>query len=275
VELKTDTLRRFSECLAGVNEDLIQLLNVDYGIDADEFSPVFPKLLSKVGNEFSAKEFRKLWSYIELAEFHKNWLAVSFYPKNKITIASIKSHLNKNGFSATEFSVLTINKSPKILAIILYPGKVRQTLSKASVHYSLRDTIYILPDSGILLSSVNSDEIGKKFQSSVSELFNKLEAKRVKTLNISKFYNDTMMINKLTVNAVFQITGFDGFDEINFVGPHVKKGLYGLNKRQDIRVNLDGIGPRVAVSGENIDLKIGPNVRIKNFDGIEELLQLF
>lgn len=274
MKLKIETLRRFTECLTDINEDLIQLINKHYGIQGDEFSPIFPKILSETGGEFTSEDFQKLWSYIELAEFHKNWLSISLYEKDKITISTIRSQLKNAGFSSSQFSVLNLSESPKMLAIILYPGKARNTATKASVHYNFRDTMYVLPTRGILLSKINSDEAGKKFQTNVESLFKKIRPKRVKTLNISKFYNDTMMINKLTVNAVFQITGFDGFEAINFVGHHVKKGLYGLNKRQDIRVNLDGIGPRVAVSGENIELKIGPNVRIKNFKGIDELLEI-
>ena len=73
---------------------------------------------------------------------------------------------------------------------------------------------------------------------------------------------------------VFEITGFAGFDEIRFKGPHVHKGLYGLNKRQDIRVHLNQIGPNIEVASDNLHLKIGAKIKIKSINGISEIQSL-
>jgi hypothetical protein len=138
-----------------------------------------------------------------------------------------------------------------------------------------RDTIYWIPEEGIILTQFQKDETSKLVEDYISaNISDDLEQFRIKSMIISKFYREKQIIKQLNVSAVFEITGFAGFDEISFKGEHVKQGLYGLHKRQDIRVNLDQIGPNIQASSDNLHLKIGPQIQIKNMEGFSELKDL-
>ncbi len=150
-----------------------------------------------------------------------------------------------------------------------------RNIEKSSVAEFSRDVIYWMPEKGILLTDNHHDKNGDSFLKEMKELLiGELDTYRYRVMALKDYYNDNTELTKLTVNADPQITGFDGLSQIEFKGDHVKKGLYGLHKRHDIRVNLDGIGPRIEISSQNLQLRIGNSVKITTFDGINELYKV-
>ena len=217
-------------------------------------------------DEIKSSEFTKLWRLAELANFFDSWNSLyllSSTPKR----SEIVKRLKLLEYKASEYSVLQVSKSPKIIMICIYDQSFGSNQQKFLADRFQKRTIYYLPKQEYFLSSDISDEVAKS-------IFGEITKKRLRAMDLSEIFNSDRTITHLSIKATHEISGFHGLEEIIFDGDNVKQGLYGLHKRQDIRVNIDQIGPRVAISTENFDLKIGANLRIKTIDGLSEILDI-
>ncbi len=118
------------------------------------------------------------------------------------------------------------------------------------------------------------------FDFSQSKLFTTLQSTlglkqvRIKSLNNSKFYGSNDLITKLRVATLQEIAGFQGLDYIEFKGESVKHGLRGLQVRQEIKVNLENIGPKIIVGDSDLTLKVGSTLEIHSLKGIQKAHEL-
>lgn len=222
--------------------------------------------------DWDRKQFENIWKLAEVGRLFDNWFLSYKVEKKSISLKQIKKIMKEHYGTLNSSIVLELYNKPRIFLIAQLDRTRSRNIDKSSVAEFKRDVIYWIPDKGIVLTDFHDDEKGNSFMDKMKELLiGDLENYRYKVMAIKGFYNDNLVLTKLTVNADSQITGFDGLSQIEFKGEHVKMGIYGLHKRHDIRVNLDGIGPRIEVSSNNLQLRIGNSVRITSFEGINEL----
>ena len=247
MKLKSSTIRKLRNLLSLLSE-----MNVPDIPSSDD--------------EIKSSEFTKLWKFAELANLLDSWNSlylISSTPKR----SEIVERLKLLEYKASEYSVLQLSKNPKIIMICIYEQSFGSNQQKFLADRFQKQTIYYLPKQGYFLSSDISDKVAKS-------LFGEITKKRLRAMDLSEIFNSDRRITYLSIKATHEISGFHGLEEIIFHGKNVKQGLHGLHKRQDIRVNIDQIGPRVAVSTDNFDLKIGANLRIKTMDGLSEILEI-
>lgn len=246
----------------------------EYGIDEDTKLDQRLDLIISHFDTSKTSDTKKFWQLIETCKFHSDWIDAYTVEHSIKTLKELKEKLISETFPASKLSIMQLYKKPKVYAIILFSEKKRSTLDKALIPDISREVAYYLPEQKAIFMKMYNDEEGKSFQEHLVSVFGEFTSFRTKTMIISKFYNDNTMINDLHIMSDHQVAGFSGMDYIAFHGDHIKQGLYGLHKRQDIRVHLDQIGPRIEVSGPNLHLKIGPKVWIKTYDGISEISAL-
>ncbi|OLS24114.1 MAG: hypothetical protein HeimC2_23880 [Candidatus Heimdallarchaeota archaeon LC_2] len=277
LKVKTSTHRKFQSLFDKLRDpDAAKLLD-EYGITEDTIANQrYNEIINGLGDDLSVSIFRKLWRKSEVIELFSSWVSIFNVEKQKITFTKFKKKFQGAYKPANHFFLdLSPNKSLKIYQFVSLAGSHKGMIEKAASDINQRDSMYWLPEDGLLLLRIHTDKSGNNFKSQIEKnIPGKIEPFRIKSMIISKFYRETKIIKQLNVSAIFEITGFAGFSELSFKGDHVKQGLYGLHKRQDIRVNLDQIGPNIQAASENLHLKIGPQVMIKNFEGFSELKTL-
>jgi hypothetical protein len=272
MKLNIGLIRKFTNEISSIDEELINQVLTERKSDLpNEKSNLLEKIKNFDTDDLKTAEFRNLWRLAEFSILLGNWTSL-YKTSEDISNFNLKSFTGDNSTEYTKsnrFQLLELLKKPKIIVLINYTSNQRTLRDKASVNDHFTDRIFAFPDDQIIFTKSNSDQ---------NEIFSLLEGNfgvitpvRTKTMNISKLYSQELMITSLTVAAKHEITGFSGFDQIKFEGDHVKEGLYGLHKRQDIRVNMDQIGPRIGISTSDLDLKIGPKVRLLSLKGIEVL----
>lgn len=219
--------------------------------------------------DISSKEFRNLWRLSELANLFLHWTTI-YQATSNLSNLNNSSFKGKNASEYTQsnqFYHLDILKKPKLHVLLHYSKEIRYNKDKASVNDFFVDRAYIFPDAGLVLTETDKEE-NNPLLNLLQQKFGDLKPHRIRTYNLSKIFSETDMIELLAVKAIHEITGFSGLEEIVFEGNHVKEGLYGLHRRQDIRVNLDQIGPRVAVNLPEVELKIGPKLKLRSLEGV-------
>lgn len=278
MEIKTVTQRKFQQLINSVEDKIANNLLAEYGVTEDTVdSQRYDQVLSTFTQDITTSVFRKLWKKVELLNFFNTWVSVYQVKTQKITFTNFKKLFKGPNFKAsTHFHLdLSQSRTQKIYQFTQLSSPFKGLVDKAGSGDDYRDTMYWLPEEGLIFLKLHKDKDGAKLKEYLeNKVTGKLEQFRVRSMIISKFYKETQIIRKLNVSAIFEITGFAGFSQISFEGDHVKQGLYGLHKRQDIRVNLDQIGPNIHASSDNLQLKIGPEVMIKDFPGFTELLAL-
>lgn len=277
MKIKIVTRRKFQMLINTASDQIASNLLAEYGVTEDTIdNHRYQEVISKMG-DVSISSFRKLWKKVELLQFFNSWVSVYKVKPQKISFMGFKKYFKGSKFkTSTHFHLdLSPNKSQKIFQFTQLSKPFKSMVDKAGSADNHRDTMYWLPEEGLLFLKIHKDKYGEKLQNYIeNKITGPLEQFRVRSMVISKFYEKTKIIRKLNVSAIFEITGFAGFSQISFEGDHVKQGLYGLHKRQDIRVNLDQIGPNIRASSENLQLKIGPEVMVTNFPGFQELSAL-
>ncbi|MHA2251513.1 MAG: hypothetical protein ACXAD7_14210 [Candidatus Kariarchaeaceae archaeon] len=259
--------RRISRLLSDLSEEQSTQLLSPLGLeDHSQVDDRLSLLDDQFNGEWTTANFRKVWVAAELSNLFNSWVTAFKTESQKSTITGIKKKLiqiNKNKLIALE-----LLKKPKLFLLASSVNAVRTMNDKASTDADIRDSVYWLPELGIILTSTHNDDNGERWKTSIQkQITNEWESFRFISLIISRFYNENRMISKLVVSAIPEITGFNGLENITFNGEDVKAGLGGLHRRQDIRVHLDQVGPNIAASTENIDVKIGNKARIKNIEG--------
>jgi hypothetical protein len=278
MKLKIGTQRKIRELVDNTSDKVATDLLSEYGITEDTLSTKrYDEIIQPISDDLSISSFRKIWKKLELIRLFDTWVSIYKIKERKLTFTNFKSLFKHDKFKPNNHFMLNLseNKSLKIFQFTFLSSPMKGMMDKAGSDDTIRDSIYWLPDEGILLTRFHKDDNSKFIDDFIKKNVNEdLEQFRIKSMIISKFYREMKIIKQLNVSAVFEITGFAGFDEISFKGNHVKQGLYGLHKRQDIRVNLDQIGPNIQAASENLHLKIGPQIQVKNIEGFKELKEL-
>ena len=234
---------------------------------------LFDHLHYRYNGDWNRGDFEKIWKLAELSLFFSKWMPFYLVKPQKENLKLLRTQL-KTKYSLYALIILELHSNPKVFLLARLPKNFRRNTEKAEIPAIARDSVYWVPEKGLIFTDVHDDAKGEEFVNTIKKLTGKFEPYRIRALDLKQFYNDTLEISKLSVNADLQITGFDGLDKIVFHGYHVKKGIYGLHKRHDLRVNLDGIGPKIAVESKNIDLKIGNEVKIKRIEGLSTLFKM-
>ncbi|MHA2401847.1 MAG: hypothetical protein ACXADH_02565, partial [Candidatus Kariarchaeaceae archaeon] len=249
MKIKNVTKRRLEHELSKLSEKQSIDLLAQFGIE-DQVSPeqTFQFINKQFTNEWTTANFRKIWAAAELCHFFSQWFVIQKTKKLNISLAKLKLKLNHPDIKKERLITLELSKKPKIFFVAVLASSNKSMNDKASTSIHERDVVYWLPESGILLSGLHQDSNGETLRNQFEEVTGTWEDFRFISLVISKFYRENRMISQLIVNAMYQITGFQGLDEIIFKGDDVKAGLGGLHRRQDIRVHLDQVGPNIAVS---------------------------
>lgn len=277
MKLKTSSHRKFKFLFNGLNDLQAAELLSEYGITEDSIANQrYKEIIEKLGEDQSVAIFRKLWTKAETVELFSSWVSIFRVQKMKITFTQFKKKLQGNLKPSNHFFLdLSQKRFHKIFLFVSLTSPHKGMVDKSSSDVNQRDSMYWLPEEGLVLLRTHEDKSGNDFKSFIEKnAIGKIEPFRIKSMIVSKFYREMKIIKQLNVSAIFEITGFAGFSEISFKGDHVKQGLYGLHKRQDIRVNLDQIGPNIQAASENLHLKIGPKIMVKNFEGFNELKTL-
>lgn len=277
MKIKIITRRKFQWLINNAGDHIASNLLNEYRVTEDTIdNQRYQQVISKMG-DVSVSSFRKLWKKVELLQFFNSWVSVYKVKPQKMTFLGFKKYFKGSKFKpSTNFHLdLSPTKSQRMYQFTQLSTPFKGMVDKAGSGDNYRDSMYWLPEEGLLFLKIHKDKYGENLQNYIeNKITGPLEQFRVRSMVISKFYEKTKIIRQLNVSAIFEITGFAGFNQISFEGDHVKQGLYGLHKRQDIRVNLDQIGPNIRASSENLQLKIGPEVMITNFSGFQELLSL-
>jgi hypothetical protein len=274
LKLEYQTIRRIAGYISLVSDNILQKHHLYYDLD-DKITAqdIIKKLNDNI--DWDRKQFENIWKLAETGRLFDNWFVSYKIKKKRISLKQIKKILKDHYGTLNSSIVLELYNKPRIFLISKLDKTRSRNIEKSSVAEYNRDVIYWVPEKGILLTDIHDDDNGNSFLDKMKELLiGELESYRYRVMALKDFYNDFMELTKITVNADSQITGFDGLYQIEFKGDHVKKGLYGLNKRHDIRVNLDGIGPRIEICSHNLQLKIGNSVKVTSFDGINELYKV-
>ncbi len=215
--------------------------------------------------------FEDIWKTAELSYFMSTWMEFYTYPKFSMNFKRIRKKLH-DAYPDDPYKVyiLNIHKKPKIHMIVEMPISAKKNELRAAVYEGYRNSAFILPEYGFVFLDINNNH--DNFVDLISKILNvELSSIKINALKLKKFYENNRFLVKLSVSANSQITGFEGLDRIVFEGNDVKLGLEGLHKRQDIRVHLDGIGPKLAIFSKNLKIKRGNKVMISTLNGINEL----
>ncbi len=248
MELRKATVKKFKALFSSLPEDLEQCK------------------IPPAGSDISSADFMNLWKLAELSTLLSNWYSL-YTTEVKLSKSEIVKKLKAKGHKPSEYTVMVIYNKPKIIQISLYDRPIGSNQQKFLTDYYTKDTIYYFPHLDYFLARDLDNEIAE-------EIFDGFSQRRLRSMDLSKVYNSDNVITYLAVKAVHEISGFHGLEQIIFDGDNVKMGIYGLHKRQDIRVNIDQIGPRVAVSTKDFDLKIGSLLRIKTISGLSEIQRI-
>ncbi len=140
---------------------------------------------------------------------------------------------------------------------------------KLKMNWDFWDVVFFFPKHGIILESLRNKGTQKIFENAGVKKY------RIRALENSKAFSKYEQINSLRIATKHEIAGFSGLDYIEFVGEDVKKGLRGLQIRQEIKVNLENMGPKLLVSTPNLRMKIGGGIKIRNLTALQEIHEIF
>lgn len=130
----------------------------------------------------------------------------------------------------------------------------------------LWDAVYFFPTMGLVFHSAIGT--GTTFPKIAEAL--KVQPIRIRALENSKLYNSHQTIRQLRIATIQEIAGFVGLDYLEFCGQSVKEGLKGLQIRQEIKVNLENMGPKLIVATDNLILEVGKGVKFNSLEGVTE-----
>ncbi|MCG3218171.1 MAG: hypothetical protein KAR35_04170 [Candidatus Heimdallarchaeota archaeon] len=135
----------------------------------------------------------------------------------------------------------------------------------------LTNRAFLYPEYGLAIVKGNNT-----FQKKIKEFGSKSLAenfgpKSIKALDIKNYARKTEGITFLEIATPHEISGFDGVDKMQFYGKDIAKGLYGLQKRHDIRINFANVGPWVGISDGVLHLKVGKTVTLHNYSNLAKI----
>lgn len=279
MKLQIEVQRTFQQFLSNLPPSINNSEHLE-DIDLDEsVNPLdrFSYLDSKNKRDWSITIVRKIWRKFELARFLSETYRIYKSDTKDTNFKSIRRMVKRFIDSNDKIITLEICPDPQIIMIGVAYNKCSSILDKMMVANDSKDIIYWLPKKGLLFSKVHSDEYAEDFLNKLQEnVTGPLEEIRLRAMDLTKYYKQESKITKVRISSAFEITGFTGLDHLEFKGDDIKKGVYGLQQRQEIDIrNLGtGLGPNVEIASDKIHLYIGSKVGIRALEGIDDLARL-
>ena len=273
MEIGIEAYRKLQRLISTLPEDLAYELLSPIGLtDGIQSEKRVEFLDNHQSRDWTNSDYKSLWSAAELSNFFTLWLTPYKVSTAKLSLKSLRSRIKHDELNNDNLIALELSFDPLIFFIARTPTSYRAMLDKTITSEDIRDSAYWVPELGIILTKFHNDDNGKIFREILEkQVTGDFEDFRIKSLVVTKLFDTDRNINELVVGTDPMISGFNGLDQINFVGPDVKMGLAGLYRRHDIKTNLHQIGPYIAVENKNIQLKIGSKLQIKSIEGIVEL----
>jgi len=276
MKIDIEAYRKLDRLISELDQDLATELLGTIGLkEGTKPNQRVEQLVDFRDNDWNLADYKVLWGAAELANFFTSWVQPFKTEPASYSLRKIRSKIKHEKLKNDNLIALEMSYDPQVYFLARTPDTYRALLDKTLTTEDIRDSVYWIPELGILLSKIHDDENGRLFRKILEEqLIGEFKEFRIKSLIVSELFNTDRHINELIVSADPQISGFDGLDQIAFTGPDVKMGLAGLYRRHDIRVNIHQIGPNVAVENHHLRLHIGPKIKVKSIEGIVELHML-
>ena len=227
------------------------------------------------GKMVSESEFLQLWKYSEVSTLLNSWYDFKLLSGKRKTSTQINKYFENLKYPKSKFHCHKIWDKPEVIQILSFCKSQPTLQDKCVASPYLRSEIFYIPEFNFCLYNDREDKKFELFIQHLNSLFGEFEKPRLRSMDLSRIYNQRNDITFLSIMAIHQIAGFHGLDEIVFKGENVKEGIIGLRKRQDIRVAIDQIGPRVALSTNDFELKVGESTRLKTIAGLKQISEIF
>ncbi len=235
--------------------------------------------------KITAAKIRKAWTLsLQNMFFNVYQKAFQITPSKKYdTTTKIKNTFQKSIDSAvkdsdqTSYSIYAakISSKPLHYEILLTFEKVTDFNNYLLLPLKKQIMLSVFPKLGLSICwPPNKDEKHKIITKALSLTFENVSEVKINALFLRK-YTTQETITKLVISTPQEIAGFSGLDVIEFKGPNVVIGLSGLKRRHDANVDvITRVGPFTEIESETINLICGKGIRIKNYEGISNLLKV-
>lgn len=259
--------------LPEINDEFYDDLGLETTTSVTERFPYFQK---KYDGEISLTAFRKLWRRIELIKFFNSKCQVFTTPIVDINFKSTRARVKRIIPNNNQMISLELYDNPRIILIGKTSVKSPSLMSKMTVSELSTDLVYWLPKKGLLFAKIHNDNSGKHFLEGIEEFVcGKLEEIRFKSLDLTNYFKMKKKITRVKISFEEQITGFPGLSHMQLQGKDVKRGVYGLQQRQEVDIRgIDKVGPNIEIWSDDLSLFIGAPVIIRSIKGIEDLIEL-
>ena len=223
---------------------------------------------------------QKLYSLeklIQLSNFFSYWYELHrVTQKTELSQTKIKAELKLQGLSSSKYRVVKVLSKPDVILISFYVNETQTVLDKLSTPHYFQLIVYYVPKYQICFIKPLNGSKHPEIMETVTKTLGKLNHVNFRALDMSRVYNSAEKVHKMSLKATQQITGIPGLQKLNFVGEDVKSGLLGLYQRQDVFSKLSRIGPKMHIETDDLCIKVGKTMRIKNhrsLKAIDELLK--
>ncbi|MCY3412936.1 MAG: hypothetical protein INQ03_14960 [Candidatus Heimdallarchaeota archaeon] len=265
-------LSSIPRCL--IEQNVLEELEINREIESENR---VDQLLKIYDDNLSITIFRKIWRVVELVKFFQTKCSIYNVEPIEMNFKSVRRRIKRFVSDNEKLIALELAPNPQIIMIKKsIDVKYKSLVDKMLATDGATDTVYWLPEKGLLLGNMHNDNVAKQFMENIeSEVVGIITEKRLRSMELTKYYKEQKTITRVRISSVAQITGFNGLDHIQFQGEDIKRGAYGLQQRQEIDIRgLDTVGPNIEIASDDLHLYTGSNVIIKSFAGIDQLIQL-
>ncbi|MHA1910714.1 MAG: hypothetical protein ACTSYA_03370 [Candidatus Kariarchaeaceae archaeon] len=231
--------------------------------------------LQKLHKEFDglpADSLKRLWEEAEKALSLRLEGALYSYGVDEQPILDkkeLEERLSANLKGANE--IYHLRNDPKLYLIRSGQKTTKSTEKILLNSRKITNRVFFYPEYGLAVVMGNKafqEKIKTFGKKSLAENFGQ---KTIKAIDIKNYARNTEGITFLEIATPHEISGFDGVDKMQFYGENIAKGLYGLQKRHDIRINFANVGPWVGISDGVLHLKVGKTVTLHNYSNLAKI----
>ena len=208
MEIKTVTQRKFRKLINSSDENLATGLLSEYGVTENIVDVQrFEQVMTSFGKNITISSFRKLWNKVELFQFFNSWVSIYKAKPQKITFTNFKKLFKGLDLKPSSFFYLNLspNRARHKYQFTMLSSPVKGMVDRAGSGENNRDSLYWLPEEGLVFLKVHKDQNGEKLKNYIeNNVTGKLEQFRVRSMVISKFYKQLKIIRQLSVSAIFE-----------------------------------------------------------------------
>ncbi|MHA1115257.1 MAG: hypothetical protein ACTSRR_03845 [Candidatus Heimdallarchaeaceae archaeon] len=241
--------------------------------------------LKKVLNSdtLTSSQKRKIWQIsmesLFFNEMHRSFIftPTSKFPKTTEIKAAISKKLQvivkEEKIACSPIYVSMMEKTPLHFLISFSLEKATNFEKFLEIPLNRHLVFNIFPEKGFCTFwPLDRDVKLKVALKLINELFADTKEIKVNALLLRKFSTQDQM-KRMVISTPPEIAGFSGLDSIEFYGSDVMLGLSGLKRRHDADVEkITRVGPLTDLESDNIRLKAGKGVQVKNYSAIDKLL---